>query len=182
MKNAAKTKHQPAAPAPIDRTSSPTKRNSKNNPLAAAPPTPPASSPISPSPCAARPLLPPTPHASPTPQAPTHRRLAHGTDVATAVTARLRTQLPHSVLRSTIKTLLPTAALEALVTQIAVEAIDVLAAAWSRAVAEETARAAAAATHHQELAQIAGQWNQRSRPVGLLGSPGLGCGVNVLPY
>ncbi len=67
-------------------------------------------------------------------------------------------------------------------TQVAVEAIDVLAAAWSRAVAEETARVAAAATHHQELAHIAGQWNQRSRPVGLLGSPGLGCGVNVLPY
>ncbi len=40
----------------------------------------------------------------------------------------------------------------------------------------------AAATHHQQLAQIAGQWNRKSRPVGLLGSPGLGCGVNVLPY
>jgi hypothetical protein len=103
-------------------------------------------------------------------------------DVATAVAARLCTQLPQRVPRSTIKTLLPTAALEVLVTQVTAEAVDVLAGAWSRAVAEETARAAAAATHHQQLAQIAGQWNRKSRPVGLLGSPGLGCGVNVLPY
>ncbi len=103
-------------------------------------------------------------------------------DVATAVAARLRTQLPQRMPRSSIKTSLTTAALEALVTQVATESVDVLAAAWSRAVAAETARVAAAATHHQQLAQIAGQWNRKSRPVGLLGSPGLGCGVNVLPY
>jgi hypothetical protein len=103
-------------------------------------------------------------------------------DVVTAVVARLHTQLPQHVPRSTVKTSLPTVVLEALVLQVAAKAVDVLAAAWSRAVAEETARAAAAATHHQQLAQIAGQWNRKSRPVGLLGSPGLGCGVNVLPY
>jgi hypothetical protein len=96
-------------------------------------------------------------------------------DVATVVAARLRTQLPHHVPQSTIKTSLPTSALEALVTQVANEAVDVLAAAWSRAVAEETARAeAATVTHYQQLANIAGQWNQRSHTGGLLGSPGLG--------
>jgi hypothetical protein len=104
------------------------------------------------------------------------------TDVATAVAARFHTLLPQRVPRSIVQTSLPTAALEALVTQVASEAVDLLAAAWCRVVAEETARAAAAATHHQQLAQIAGQWNRKSRPVGLLGSPGLGCGVNVLPY
>ena len=103
-------------------------------------------------------------------------------DVATAVAAHLHTQLPQRVPRSQTRTSLPTAAFEALVTQVASEAIDVLAAAWPRVVAEEQARTTAAATHHRELAHIAGQWNQRSRPVGLLGSPGLGCGVNVLPY
>ncbi len=103
-------------------------------------------------------------------------------DVATAVAARLHTQLPQRLPRSQTRTLLPTAAFEALVTRVASEAIDVLAAAWPRVVAKEQARATAAATHHRELAHIAGQWNQRSRPVGLLGSPGLGCGVNVLPY
>ncbi len=103
-------------------------------------------------------------------------------DVATAVAARLHTQLPQRVPGSQTRTSLPTAAFEALVTQVASEAVDVLAAAWPRVVAEEQARATAAATHHRELAHIAGQWNQRSRPVGLLGSPGLGCGVNVLPY
>ncbi len=100
-------------------------------------------------------------------------------DVATAVAARLHTQLPQ---RLPHRTSLPTAAFEALVTQVASEAVDVLAAAWPRAVAEEQVRATAAATHHRELAHIAGQWNQRSRPVGLLGSPGLGSGANVLPY
>ena len=100
-------------------------------------------------------------------------------DVATAVAARLHTQLPQ---RLPHRTSLPTAAFEALVTQVASGAVDVLAAAWPRVVAEEQARATAAATHHRELAHIAGQWNQRSRPVGLLGSPGLGSGVNVLPY
>jgi hypothetical protein len=103
-------------------------------------------------------------------------------DVATAVAARLRTQLPQRVPRSQTRTSLPTAAFEALVMQVASEAVDVLAAAWPRVVAEEQVRATTAATHHRELARIAGQWNQRSRPVSLLGSPGLGCGVNVLPY
>ena len=103
-------------------------------------------------------------------------------DVAKAVAACLRTQLPQRVPQSQTRTSLPTAAFEALVTQVASEAVDVLAAAWPRVVAEEQVRATAAATHHRELAHIAGQWNQRSRPVGLLGSPGLGCGVNVLPY
>jgi len=103
-------------------------------------------------------------------------------DVATAVAARLRTQLPQRLPQSQTRTSLPTAAFEALVTQVASEAVDVLAAAWPRVVAEEQVRATAAATHHWELARIAGQWNQRSRPVGLLGSPGLGSGVNVLPY
>jgi hypothetical protein len=83
---------------------------------------------------------------------------------------------------STTKTSLPTAVFEALVALVATEGLGVLAVAWARAVAEETARAAAAATHHQQLAHIARQWNERSRPVGLLGSPGMGCGVNVLPY
>jgi hypothetical protein len=105
-------------------------------------------------------------------------------DVATAVAARLHTQLPQRMPLShwQTHTSLPTAAFEALVTQVVSEAVDALATAWPRAVAEEQARTTAAATHHRELAHIAGQWNQRSRPVGLLGSPGLGCGVNVLPY
>jgi hypothetical protein len=83
---------------------------------------------------------------------------------------------------STVKTSLPTAVFEALVTQVATEGLGVLAAAWDRAVADETARAAAATARHQQMARTAGQWNRKSRPVGLLGSPGLGYGVNVLPY
>jgi hypothetical protein len=103
-------------------------------------------------------------------------------DVATAVAARLHTLLPQRVPQSQTRTLLPTAAFEALVSEVASQTIDVLAAAWLRVVAEEQARATAAATHSRELAHIAGQWNQRSRPVGLLGSAGLGWGANVLPY
>jgi hypothetical protein len=111
-------------------------------------------------------------------------------DVATAIAARFpgsRRPFPARQRRqlSTTHTSLPTAVFDALVLQVATDdqGFDVLAVAWPRVVAEEQARATAAATHHRELAHIAGQyWNQRSRPVGLLGSPGLGCGVNVLPY
>ncbi len=113
-------------------------------------------------------------------------------DVDAAVAARFpgRRPFPAQQLKqlSTTRTSLPTAVFDALVLQVATNdrdqqgGLDGLALAWPRAVAEETARAAAAATHHQQLAQIAGQWNRRSRPVGLLGSPGWGCGVNVLPY
>jgi hypothetical protein len=111
-------------------------------------------------------------------------------DVAAAVAARFPSRRPFPARQrtqlSTTRTSLPTAVFDALVQQVATDdqqgGLDVLATAWPRAVAAETARAAAAATHHQQLAQIAGQWNRRSRPVGLLGSPGWGCGVNVLPY
>jgi hypothetical protein len=60
--------------------------------------------------------------------------------------------------------------------------IDRFATAWTCAVTEETARAESAASRQREMARAAGQWNQRSRPVGLMGSPGLGFGVNVLRY
>ena len=103
-------------------------------------------------------------------------------DVATAVATRLHAQLPQRVPRSNIKTTLPVAAVEALVAQVATDALAALAAGWTRAVAEEAVRHEAATARHQHAAGVAGQWNLRSRPVGLLGSPSLGFGQHVLPY
>ena len=103
-------------------------------------------------------------------------------DVATAVATRLHAQLPQRVPRSNIKTTLPVAAVEALVAQVATDALAALAAGWTRAVAEEAVRHEAATARHTHAAGVAGQWNLRSRPVGLLGSPSLGFGQHVLPY
>ena len=103
-------------------------------------------------------------------------------DVATAVATRLHAQLPQRVPRSNIKTPLPVAAVEALVAQVATDALAALAAGWTRAVAEEAVRHEAATARHTHEAGVAGQWNLRSRPVGLLGSPSLGFGQHVLPY
>ena len=100
-------------------------------------------------------------------------------EVTTAVATRMRTQPSPD---STTKQSVPTAALEALVQEVADAALVTLTAGWTRVVAHETTRREAA-TAHKEQQRIEGvQWNLRSRPVAVLGAPGMGYGENVLPY
>ncbi len=99
--------------------------------------------------------------------------------VATAVAARMRSQMPP---RSAAKVSVSTEALETLVQQIADAALVAFNAGWTRLVAQETARRAAAAAHREQQRDVGAQWNQRSRPVAVLGAPGMGFGENVLPY
>jgi hypothetical protein len=99
--------------------------------------------------------------------------------VATAVAARMRSQMPPG---SAAKESVPTEALEALVQEIADAALITLTAGWTRVVAQETARREAAAARHEQQRDVGAQWNQRSRAVAVLGAPGMGYGENVLPY
>jgi hypothetical protein len=100
-------------------------------------------------------------------------------EVATAVATRMRTQLfPGADTRESV----PTAALEALVHEVADAAVATLTACWTRVVAQETARREAAAAHNEQQRDVGAKWNQRSRPVAVLGAPGMGYGENVLPY
>jgi hypothetical protein len=100
-------------------------------------------------------------------------------EVATAVAARMRTRLPRG---SNNKESVPTAALEALVQEVADAALVTLTVGWTRVVAQETARREAAAAHNEQQRDVGAKWNQRSRPVVVLGAPGMGYGENVLPY
>jgi hypothetical protein len=100
-------------------------------------------------------------------------------EVTTAVAARMRTRLPPS---SNTQESVPTAALEALVQVVADAALVTLTAGWTRVVAQETARREAAAAHNEQQRDVGAKWNQRSRPVAVLGAPGMGYGENVLPY
>jgi len=100
-------------------------------------------------------------------------------EVTTAVATRMRTQLPPG---SKIKQSVPTAALEALVQEVANAASVSLTAGWTRVVAQETARRDAAAAHNEQQRDVGAKWNNRSRPVAVLGAPGMGYGENVLPY
>jgi hypothetical protein len=100
-------------------------------------------------------------------------------EVTTAVASRMRTQLPPD---SATKQLVPTAALEALVQEVADAALVTLTAGWARVVAHETARREAAAAHNEQQRDVGAKWNQRSRPLAVLGAPGMGYGENVLPY
>jgi hypothetical protein len=100
-------------------------------------------------------------------------------EATTAVAARMRTRLPPS---SNTKESVPTAALEALVQEVADAALVTLTAGWTRVVAQETARREAAAAHNEQQRDVGAKWNQRSRPVAVLGAPGMGYGENVLPY
>jgi hypothetical protein len=101
-------------------------------------------------------------------------------EVTTAVATRMRTQLPPGS-SDTLESV-PTAALEALVQEVADAALVTLTAGWARVVALETARREAAAAHNEQQRDVGGKWNQRSRPVAVLGAPGMGYGENVLPY
>ena len=100
-------------------------------------------------------------------------------EVATAVAARMRSQLPPG---SSAKESVSAEALEALVQEIADAALVTLAAGWTRLVAQETARREAAAALHEQQRGVGAQWNRRSRAVAVLGAPGMGYGENVLPY
>jgi hypothetical protein len=100
-------------------------------------------------------------------------------EVTTAVATRMRTQLsPGS---DTLESV-PTAALEALVQEVADAALVTMTAGWARVVAQETARREAAAAHNEQQRDVGAKWNLRSRPVAVLGAPGMGYGENVLPY
>ncbi len=103
-------------------------------------------------------------------------------DVAEAVAARMRTQLPKRIPHSKIVTSMTAAAYEVLVQRVASVAVDALAQEWPRAVEAERVRHAAASERRRQEADVAGQWNRRSRPVAVRGAPGLGYGFNVLPY
>ncbi len=103
-------------------------------------------------------------------------------DVACTVATRILTQLPDSVPQADVVANLPVDVVEALVQRAATAALDSLAAAWPRAVAEEHTRYTAALEIHKQHAAVAAQWNRRSRPVAVLGAPGMGYGFNVLPY
>ena len=100
-------------------------------------------------------------------------------EVTTAVAARMRTRLPPS---SNTQESVPTAALEALVQEVADAALLTFTAGWTRVVAQESARREAAAAHNEQQRDVGAKWNQRSRPVAVLGAPGMGYGENVLPY
>ena len=95
---------------------------------------------------------------------------------------RMHTQLPQRIPHAKIVTSLTTAAYEALVQRVASVAVDALAQEWPRTVAAERVRHAVASEWHRQEADVAGQWNRRSRPVAVLGAPGMGYGFNVLPY
>jgi hypothetical protein len=100
-------------------------------------------------------------------------------EVATAVAARMRAQMPPG---SATEESVPTEALEALVQEIADAALVTLNAGWSRVVAQECARCEAAAVRREQQRDVGAQWNHRSRAVAVLGAPGMGYGANVLPY
>jgi hypothetical protein len=100
-------------------------------------------------------------------------------EMTTAVAARMRTRLPPG---SNTPESVPTAVLEALVQEVADAALVTLTAGWTRVVAQETARREAAAAHNEQQRDVGAKWNQRSRPVAVLGAPGMGYGENVLPY
>jgi hypothetical protein len=116
---------------------------------------------------AARPIDPPLTTISP------------GEVAATAATRIMRAQMP---LRSAAKQSVSTEALEALVQEIADAALVTLTAGWTRVVAQETARREAKTAHHEQQRDAGAKWNQRSRPVAVLGAPCMGFGENVLPY
>ena len=103
-------------------------------------------------------------------------------DLATSVVARMQTQIPKRLPRSKTQVPVPTAALEALVQEVATAALDALTAGWTRVVAAEADRRKAATAMYKQRADVAGQWNLRSRPVAVLGAPGLGFGRHVLPF
>jgi hypothetical protein len=104
-------------------------------------------------------------------------------EVTSAVAARMRTLMPPG---SEAKESVPTEALGALVQQVADTALVIFIAGWTRVVAQETARREAKAAHlhhwHEQQRDAGAKWNQRSRPVAVLGAPGMGYGENVLPY
>ena len=122
---------------------------------------------------AARPIDPPLTSVSPD-------------EVVTAATTRMRAHLPQRLPdsddASTTREAIPTAALAALVHDVAAAALDALTAGWTRVVAQERARRTAAAAHNEQQRDVGAQWNLRSRVVAVLGAPCMGCGRHVLPF
>ncbi len=100
-------------------------------------------------------------------------------EVVTAVAARMRAQMPRGC---ATEESIPTAALEALVQEIADAALVTLNTGWTRVMAQECARREAAAVRHEQQRDVGAQWNHRSRAVAVLGAPGMGYGENMLPY
>jgi hypothetical protein len=77
-------------------------------------------------------------------------------EVTTVVAARMRTQLPPGA--DTLESV-PTAALEALVQEVADAALVTLTAGWVRVVAHETTRRVAAAAHNEQQWDVGARWN-----------------------
>ena len=102
--------------------------------------------------------------------------------VAASIATRIATQLPTRLPHATDHVRVPSAAVEALVQQVATAALDVLTSGWTRVVAEEGVRHTAVAALHRERAGVADEWNKKSRAVAVLGAPGMGYGFNVLPF
>jgi hypothetical protein len=103
-------------------------------------------------------------------------------DLAASVFTRIQAQLPKCIPRAQTPVTVPTEAVEALVQQAATAALAVLAAGWPRVVEEEHERHTAVTLAHVQRAGVAAEWNRRSRPVAVLGAPGMGYGFNVLPF
>ncbi len=103
-------------------------------------------------------------------------------DLAASVTACMYTQLPKRIPHCTTQVTVSTEAVEALVQQAATAALAVLATGWPRVAEEERERRTAVTLLHVQRAGVATQWNRRSRPVAVMGAPGMGYGFNVLPF
>ena len=103
-------------------------------------------------------------------------------DLAASVITRIQLQLPKRIPRATMQVTVPTEAVETLVQKAAAAALAVLAAGWPRVVEEERVRHTAVTLLHVQRAGVAAEWNRRSRPVAVLGAPGMGYGFNVLPF
>jgi hypothetical protein len=103
-------------------------------------------------------------------------------DLAASVTTLVKSQLSKRIPRATTPVTVPTEAVEALAQQAATAAVAVLAAGWPRVVEEEHVRHTAATLLHVQRAGVAAEWNRRSRPVAVMGAPGMGYGFNVLPF
>jgi hypothetical protein len=100
-------------------------------------------------------------------------------EVVTALATHMGSKLPPD---ADTQESVPTAALEVLVQEVADAALATFTAGWTRVVAQETARRAAAAAHNEQQRDVGAKWNLRSRPMAVLGAPGMGYGENVLPY
>jgi hypothetical protein len=103
-------------------------------------------------------------------------------DLAASVATCIQQQLPKHIPHVTTPVTVQTVALDLLLNRAATAAIAVLAAGWPGVMEEERVRHTAVSAIHVQRAGVAAEWNQRSRPVAVLGAPGMGYGFNVLPF